>query len=127
MVSRSAAVIEATVASHDSEYQLTCLDFDGGTIAMAGIDLPAGADARLLLAARDVSLTLEHQSGTSILNIFPAVVDDIKPAGNAQVMVRLLTAGTPLLASITRKSADQLQLQAGKPVFAQIKSVALLP
>ncbi|MCH2286164.1 MAG: hypothetical protein MK481_01780, partial [SAR324 cluster bacterium] len=33
------------------------------------------------IAARDVSLTLEHQSDTSILNIFPAIVDQILPEG----------------------------------------------
>ena len=34
--------------------------------------------------------------------------------------------GTPLLASITRKSAHDLELEPGKTVFAQVKSVALL-
>jgi molybdate transport system ATP-binding protein len=42
------------------------------------------------------------------------------------VTVRLTAGGVPILARITRKSADELQLAAGKPVFAQIKSIALL-
>jgi molybdate transport system ATP-binding protein len=121
------SIIEAVVAAHDADYQLTCMEFGGGQIIMAGIDLPVGSAARLRLAARDVSLTLEHQSGTSILNILPAVVDDISHNSGAQVMVRLLSSGVPLLASITRKSADELHLKQGKQVFAQIKSIALLP
>ncbi len=123
----AAAIIEAVVATHDNEYQLTYLDFGGGRIAMASVDLPTGTAVRLRLAARDVSLTLERQSGTSILNIFPAVVDDILPANQAQVTVRLNTQEASILASITRKSADELGLHPGKSVFAQIKSVALLP
>jgi len=123
----AAAVIEAVVVAHETEYQLTYLAFQGGQIAMAGIDLPVGSPARLRLAARDVSLTLEKQSGTSILNIFPAVVDEISPGLSAQLSVRLLTAGVPILANITRKSADELQLAQGKQVFVQIKSIALLP
>jgi molybdate transport system ATP-binding protein len=125
--SDAASIIEAVVAAHDREYQLTYMDFSGGRIAMAGIDLPVGASARLRLAARDVSLTLEHQSGTSILNIFPSVVDGISRSSDAQVMVRLVSGEAPLLANLTRKSADELQLKPGKPVFAQIKSIALLP
>jgi molybdate transport system ATP-binding protein len=123
----AAAITEAVVAAHDREYRLTYLDFGGGRIAMASVDLPTGTAVRLRLAARDVSLTLERQSGTSILNIFPAVVDDISPANRAQVTVRLNTGQVPILASITRKSASELGLHQGKKVFAQIKSVALLP
>ena len=95
------AVIEAVVAAHDEAYQLTYLDFNGGRIAMAGIDLPAGTQARLRLAARDVSLTLAQQSDTSILNIFPATVEEIQCAGDAQATVRLSTGDVSFLASIT--------------------------
>jgi molybdate transport system ATP-binding protein len=40
--------------------------------------------------------------------------------------VRLDADGTALLARITRYSRDQLQLQPGQRLWAQIKSVALL-
>lgn len=123
----ASAIIEAVVAAHDRDYGLSFLDFGVGRIAMAGVDLPTGTTVRLRLAARDVSLTLERQSGTSILNIFPAVVDDISPDHEAQVTVRLNSGKVSILASITRKSADELDLQPGKPVYAQVKSVALLP
>ena len=81
---------------------------------------------RLRVAAKDVSLTLERQSGTSILNIFPATVGELMPVGSAQVMVRLMTGDVPMLARITRKSAAVLDLKPGAPVYAQAKSVALL-
>lgn len=123
----ASAIIDAVVAAHDRDYGLSFLDFGVGRIAMAGVDLPTGTTVRLRLAARDVSLTLERQSGTSILNIFPAEVDDIAHDNEAQVTVRLNTGKVSILASITRKSADELDLQPGKPVYAQIKSVALLP
>ena len=78
------------------------------------------------VTARDVSITLEHQSGTSILNIFPAIIDEISDEGSAQVTVRLLAAGVPLLSRVTRKSAALLELKQGKSVYVQAKSVALL-
>jgi molybdate transport system ATP-binding protein len=76
--------------------------------------------------ARDVSLTLERQTGTSILNIFPATVDELVRTDDSLMLVRLDVAGVPLLARITRKSAAELGLEAGRPVFAQVKAVALL-
>ncbi len=123
---RAAALIHATVAGHDTEFNLTYLDFPGGRFTIAHKDLPVNHAVRLRVIARDVSLTSEHQSQTSILNIFPAVIEEITPEGNAQVMVRLLIQGIPLLARITRKSASLLKLTPGKKVFAQVKSVALL-
>ena len=122
----AAAVIEAVVAAHDEGYQLTYLEFAGGRIAMTRMALAVGEPARLRLAARDVSLTLEHQSGTSILNILPVTVDAITADGDSQVTVRLMASGVPILARITRKSAEELLLEPGKSVFAQIKSIALL-
>jgi len=120
------ALIEATVAGHDDNYHLTYLDFAGGRFTVVRKELPPGSSVRLRVVARDVSLTLEHQSGTSILNIFPATIDALIPEGEAQVTVRLLVGGVPMLARVTRKSASVLDLKPGKAVYAQAKSVALL-
>lgn len=122
----AACLIEAVVSEHDDKYQLTHLEFPGGRITMAQMDLSTGSPVRLRLAARDVSLTLEHQSGTSILNILPVTVDALDSLDKARVIVRLLAEDVPLLACITRKSSDELQLVPGQRLFAQIKSIALL-
>lgn len=122
----AAAIIEAIVVSHDEHFQLTHMDFAGGRITMPRMPFLPGQTARLRLAARDISLTLEKQKETSILNIIPVTVDALSAHGEAQVTVRLLAGEVPLLATITRKSAEDLGLASGKAVFAQIKSVALL-
>ncbi len=121
------AVIDAVVETHDEEYQLTVLTFAGGRVTIARKSLPVGSAVRLRVAARDVSLTLERQSGTSILNIFSAIIEDILPEGDSLLMIRLSLGGAPLLARVTRKSAVLLGLERGKNVYAQVKSVALLP
>jgi len=120
------ALIDAVVSGHDDDYDLTYLDFPGGRFTVTRKALAVGHSVRLRVAARDVSVTLEHQSGTSILNIFPATIDEITPAGSARVTVRLLAGGVPLLSRITKKSAALLELKNGKSVYAQAKSVALL-
>ncbi len=123
---KAAALVDATVAGHDDDYHLTYLDFPGGRFTVGRRDLPKGYPVRLRVVARDVSLTLTHQQGTSILNIFPVVVEDMAPQGDAQLIVRLSANGAPILARLTRKSAELLELAPGKSVFAQVKSVALL-
>ncbi len=122
----AAALIQAVVAGHDEEFDLTCLKFPGGQFTVTHKALPIGHPTRLSIAARDVSLTLEHQTDTSILNIFPVKVEEVTPQGNAQMMVKLTAKGIPLLSRVTRKSAALLDLKPGKSVYAQVKSVALL-
>jgi molybdate transport system ATP-binding protein len=119
-------IIEAQVAAHDDTYHLSYLDFTAGRFSVIRNDLPIGQRARLRVLARDVSITLQAQAGTSILNIFPAVVEALGEDGAAQLLVRLDLAGTPLLARITRKSAAALDLVRGKRVYVQVKAVALL-
>ena len=123
---QAAAIIEARVAGHDEKWHLTYLDFPGGRFQIARASRPEGSTARLRVLARDVSLTLKPQTGTSILNIFPATVTEMTRTGPAQMLARLDLAGAPLLAGITRKSAAALKLAPGRAVYAQIKAVALL-
>jgi molybdate transport system ATP-binding protein len=120
------ALVQASISGHDEKYDLTYLDFSGGRITVAGNALPIEHPVRLRIAARDVSLTLEQQTGTSILNIFPVVVAELIPEGKAQMMVRVQAGDVSLLSRVTRKSAAVLELKPGKSLFAQVKSVALL-
>ncbi len=119
-------VIKAVVAGYDEQFELSYLDFASERFAVAGKRLPLGSTARLQVLARDVSITLERQSHTSILNIFPAIVDEMMNEGTAQITVRLMIGSTAMLARITRKSASELGLKIGQKVYAQVKSVALL-
>jgi molybdate transport system ATP-binding protein len=120
------ALIEARVTGHDENFELTYLDFPGGRFTVTGKELPVGQQVRLRVLARDVSLTLEHQSGTSILNIFPARVEALAEEKPSRVIVQLKAAGVPLLSRITRKSAMALKLRPGKQIYVQVKSVALV-
>jgi molybdate transport system ATP-binding protein len=120
------ALIEATVAGHDDTYQLTDVVFPGGRLTLPRQARAVGQRVRVRVPARDVSLTLVAQTGTSIINILPARVTAITPAGASQCVVSLDLGGTAILARITRKSVDALGLKPGRDVHAQIKGVALL-
>ena len=101
-------------------------EFAGGQISVLNPSLQVGQRIRVRVLARDVSLTLERQQGTSVLNIFAATVSGISADSPGQVMVALNAGGSMLLARITQKSLETLQLQPGSPVFAQVKGVAVL-
>ena len=123
---KASAIIEARVAQHDMQFHLTYLDFPGGRFTVSHKALELNHSVRLRVIARDVSITLEHQTQTSILNIFPATIAEITAENDAQLMVRLSLNGTPLLCRLTKKSAALLNLSIGKQVYAQVKTVALL-
>jgi molybdate transport system ATP-binding protein len=123
----AATVIEATPVAHDAADSLTELRFSGGPLFVARRVEPARDKVRCRILARDVSITLQRQIDTSILNIFPAVVAEIADtAPGAQVLVRLDCNGTSLLAQVTRRSCSALRLTRGKPVWAQVKAVAVI-
>lgn len=122
----AATVIDAVISEHDEQYHLTYLDSKVGRFTIPRKSLPVGHKVRLRLAARDVSLTLEQQEQTSILNIFPVTIEAIQNEKKGLLSARLLAGDIPILAKITRKASDILDLQPGKSVFAQIKSVVLL-
>jgi molybdate transport system ATP-binding protein len=120
-------VIDSVVAEHDLTYHLTRLEFAGGEVLVAKRDEAVGQHLRFRVHARDVSLALEKAEGTSISNLLGARVEQLVAADTpAHVLVRLDAQGTPLLARITRRSADQLGVVPGKTLWAQIKTVALL-
>ena len=58
--------------------------------------------------------------------MFETRVDEIESSQGARVLVRLRLGNQFLLARLTRKSIAALSLQVGDPVYAQVKSVALL-
>lgn len=122
----AAAVIAATVTHLEPAWQLAHLVFPGGQISLPSQALQPGQHVRVRIQARDVSLTLQRQEGSSVLNVFAAIVTGLADDSPGQVMVALDAGGNTLLARITRKSAAALQLQPGSRVYAQVKGVAVL-
>jgi molybdate transport system ATP-binding protein len=126
----AAAVMETVVAGHDEHYHLTALDSRFGRLWVKPLKADIGDKVRVSIPARDVSLSLEREEKSSILNIWEAVVIEIADAEPGQVMVKLCcpeNAGNqPLLVRITAKSRDNLHLMEGSRVYARIKSVGLL-
>ncbi|WP_303900836.1 molybdenum ABC transporter ATP-binding protein [Thiohalomonas denitrificans] len=123
-------VIDTVVAEHDYPYHLTGLDSPWGRLWVKQINAAMGRRVRVRLPARDISIGLVPDRASSILNVWSARVGSVGDAAPGQVLVRLLQPddeqAPPIIARITRRSADVLGLSEGRRVYARIKSVALM-
>jgi molybdate transport system ATP-binding protein len=122
----AATVWQVTIAEHESEYHLTRVEFEGGSLSIAKVDAKIGTDLRVQIYARDVSITLAEPHATSILNVLPAVISHLSEGQENQALVKLQLGQQLLLAHISRKSLLLLGLQIGMSVFAQIKGTSIL-
>jgi molybdate transport system ATP-binding protein len=122
-------VLDGVVGERDERWQLARLDVDGEGCRLWARDqgLPIGRRVRLRVLARDVSLTRTPQTGTSIGNqlrgVIEAIADDEHPA---LALVRVRVGKAAVVARLTRRSAHALELAGGMPVWAQVKTVALM-
>ncbi len=132
--SQACSVIKCLVAEKAGEDGLALLKM-GSINFWTTSDIPiVGETVRVLIRARDVSLVLSPASDTSILNTLPVRVDNIWSDGQARKIIRLAVctydkeAGVAqyLLAAITCRSCDNLNLVPGQELYAQVKSLALL-
>ncbi len=103
---------------------LTRLEFAGGSLWVARLDLDRGARLRVRIRARDVSLSLRAPEQISVLNVFPGTVLEVGSGDGSQVDV-LIDIGDRLWARITRRSQVELAIEPGKKVFALVKAVAM--
>ena len=120
------ALVTGTLAGCDEAWGLCRLALPAGDLWVGHTGEAEGTPQRVRILARDVSITLERASGTSIQNHLACVVAQIAAPVGHQVLVRLDASGTPVLARLTTRAADQLQLRPGLQVWAQIKAVSLV-
>jgi len=120
-------VVKGVVAEVDAHWQLARIDFAGGELWTRDPGLAVGSEVRVGILASDVSLSLARPQDTSIQNLLAVEVEAIGPDTHpAQVLLRLRAGESQLVASITRRALDALQLGPGSRAWAQVKSVALL-
>lgn len=124
-------VLGAVVVERDAQWQLARLRVgqDSGDFDLWARDhgLPVGRPVRVRLLARDISLARSPQSGTSIGNQLHGSVEAIADDEHASLaLVRVRIGASAVVARLTRRSAHALGLAPGLPVWAQVKTVALM-
>ncbi|MDT0683496.1 molybdenum ABC transporter ATP-binding protein [Roseicyclus sp. F158] len=122
---REAGAVLTGIIAAQAEDGLTEIDVPGGRLVLPRIAGAIGMHVRIRIAASDVILSRARPEGLSALNILPARVSEIHMGDGPGVMVALETGGTPLLARITRRSANALNLAPGESCHAVVKSVSV--
>jgi molybdate transport system ATP-binding protein len=92
------------------------------------VDEPAVPDQRIQIQvlARDVIVATERPTGLSVRNAVAARVLSVTPDVGRAVLVELdIGRSSTLLARITLRAAQELELSAGRQVWALIKAVSL--
>ena len=118
-------LLTARVTGHDREFSVTHLDHHGQAISMPARDLDIGAEVRLRIRARDVSLATQKPEAISIRNILSGTVSEIVQDPDTAFAETLIDiGGGRLRARITRQSVSDLGLAPGKLVYALVKSIA---
>lgn len=127
----TATVLAGTIQNTADACGLVAVSLGGAQLLIPEAQLPAknaaiGNPLQLSIAARDVSVALSAATDSSIVNIIPATLASIRDEENGSCLLQLAIGEQHLLARITEASRQRLKLQCGQPLFAQIKSVALL-
>ena len=119
-------VIESVVGSIESQWHLTRMDFDGGSVWIRDPGLALGAKARVRILASDISLAREQPGKSSIQNVLQGQIDAMRDDEHpGLVLVRVKVGETALLARVTKRAVSELALKPGDTVWTQVKSVAL--
>lgn len=121
------ALLQATVSGRDARWQLMQLAFNGGSLWLRDTGHAVGQKVRVRLLARDVSVATQEPQHTSIQNLLRCVVTSIGcDTHPSQALVRMACGQSQVLARVTARAVDALQLAPGVAVWAQIKAAALV-
>ena len=121
------AILEGRISERDLRWHLAKIEVSGGSLWFRDNGEELGSRVRIRVLARDISLALSPHTDSSILNVLPAEVMEIKTDEHAGLtLVRLQLGENVLIARISSLSASRLEIAQGKRVWAQIKSVAIV-
>lgn len=125
-VRAAGAIVEAIISKHHDD-GLTELEACGETLLLPLLSKPVGTRVRVRIAAQDVILSKGIPKGLSALNIIAGTVVSLRSGGGPGVMVSVKTPAGKILARVTRRSAEALDLKTGSSCHAVIKSVSVAP
>ena len=124
------AVIEAEVAAHHDDGLSELVAGKGPLFASLFVPRVAqgpGTRLRLRVAAQDVILARERPQGLSALNILKGQVAAIRPGEGPGTLVSVTTPAGTVLARITGRSAQALELAPGANCHVIVKALSIAP
>jgi molybdate transport system ATP-binding protein len=123
-VREAGALVTGRVLRHHAD-GLTEVAVSAGSLLLPGLAAPTGAAVRIRIEAQDVMLAREQPRQISALNVLPGTVAALRRGEGPGVVVQLRCGTDPILARITRRSADALGIVPGAACWAVIKTMAV--
>ena len=121
------AILQGEVVERDEQWHLAKVAVAGGDFWVRDGSDKIGQQVRIRVQARDVSLALSDHDDSSILNRLKAEVIEIcATQDEAMALVRLKVGKDIIVARLTQRSLNELNVQCGQQLFAQIKSAAII-
>jgi len=120
-------VFKCQVVEQDTLWHLNKVIFRNNELWVHSKNLKLNEQLRVRILAKDISIALSNHQDSSILNRIAAKIVAInRDKDDAYCLVKLQLNDCFIVAQLTRKSVDHLQLKSGLKVWAQIKSVAII-
>jgi molybdate transport system ATP-binding protein len=118
------SILDVQIEQHLSDLFLTQVRHGNQALLVPAIDSVApGENVRLTVRAADVVLATSEPRNLSVRNVLRGTVRDIEIVpDSAFATVSLDVGGASLRATLTVHAINELQLEAGKPVYALLKT-----
>jgi molybdate transport system ATP-binding protein len=119
-------VLSGKVVSTDVAHRLSHVMLPAGEVILPGADLELGRRVNIHVTERDVLIAVQRPEGLSALNILEGKIIALEPQPEGTVRVKMDMNGDIVLSRITALSVECLALHVHQPVFAVIKTMALV-
>lgn len=119
-------ILEGEVSNVNEQEKISTVNCQGFNLQLSGNVLEENQYVRILVHARDVSLTLDKAEHSSILNILPVEVIKVHPERNGKHIIECCLEKTKIISVISIRSLNKLNIKQGLKLFAQFKATALV-
>jgi molybdate transport system ATP-binding protein len=119
------SILDGIVTSVDAAEEMADIQLGGGVLHVSVQHARVGARMRIQLLARDIILATELPRGLSVRNALQGLISEISPDIGHAVLIKVdIGAGAAVLARVTRKALEALQLQVGMSIWVLVKAVS---
>lgn len=123
-VREAGALITARVIAHADD-GLSTLETSAGSLELPGVRAEIGALLRLRVLAQDVILSRVRPEGLSSVNILPVSVISVRSGDGPGAAIALQAGTDRLLARITLRAVQELDLTPGTTCYAIVKATTV--
>lgn len=117
-------VYDGQVVDYDNLSGHATIAFGGGSVEIYSDLLHRGSKVRFRINAVDVVLCATEPPLTSARNKFRGIISDIKDVGG-NLRDITIDIGSPLLARVSQKSVEELDIKVGAGIYALVKNALI--